>query len=59
MIRKLMQFAVAVACGLAVAGDSTVARRGDAACPGIVACPLTGQPVCSDACPVPRPDRCP
>lgn len=41
---------VALAASGLVAGNSTPSER--ASCPGKIACPLTGGPVCIDLCPV-------
>ena len=51
MVLMIMAVAsVALAASGLVAGNATSSER--ASCPGKVVCPLTGEPVCIDLCPV-------
>ena len=54
MVLMLMAVAsVALAASGLVAGNATPSER--ASCPGKIVCPLTGEPVCIDRCPVDAP----
>jgi hypothetical protein len=50
--RNMLLMAILVAGGVATAGTLMGVRSERADCPGRIVCPLTGQAVCKDRCPL-------
>ena len=50
VVMVMAMASVALAASGLVLGNMTTAERAD--CPGKITCPLTGDPVCLDRCPV-------
>lgn len=50
--KVLLSLAIAVALGVSAAYPLAFASGGRSDCPGKIVCPITGEMVCSDQCPV-------
>ncbi len=51
MMKRIVPVMVLLALG---AGITALATSGRPDCPGKIVCPLTGEPVCKDRCPLAR-----
>lgn len=52
MKKGLLTLAIAVALGVTAAYPLALAGGGRSSCPGKIICPITGEAVCRDQCPL-------
>ncbi len=52
MMKRIVPVAVLLALGAGITAFATSDRAERPDCPGKIVCPLTGEPVCQDRCPL-------
>ena len=52
MMKRIVPVVVLLALGAGITAFATADRADRPDCPGKIVCPLTGEPVCKDRCPL-------